>query len=184
MKSYARFLLAGGLLAGVVGAPYAADSTSTTTATSTATTVVPLHFERKCPMSGTSVMDGSYDTVTGKVAITSTVSACTMWNGEVQEGSTTINGTLTPTTAKVVNIDMTTVDTLSVTRNGVKVTNSCTYTKQGAFDQATHIFTGKSGTNCTVDGTVRDHGGLVEYLLRRSEVLGSSTSSGTTSTTQ
>lgn len=122
-------------------------------------------------------------TVTGKVSITSTISGCTMWNGEVQNGSTSVTGSLIPGADKIVNIDMTTVDTLSVTRNGKTVTNTCTYTKQGAFDQATHIFTGKSGTTCSLDGAVRDNEGLVEYLLRRSEVLSSSTTSSSFTTT-
>lgn len=166
------------------GSTSTGSSSSSSTTTSTATTVVPLHFERRCPKSGTSVMDGSYDTVTGKISITSTVSACTMWNGEVQDGSTTVTGTLIPASGTLVNLDMTTVDTLTVTRNDNKVTNSCTFTKQGTFDQATHLFSGKNASSCALEGTVRDREGLVEYLLRRAGVLPSSTTSGSFATTK
>lgn len=180
MKTNRMFvaLIAAGLfsLSCAAGAVDSGISTSSFSATSTATTVVPLHFERRCPKGGTSVMDGSYDTVSGKVTITATVSACAMWNGEVQDGSTKVTGTLIPGTGQIVNIDMGTVDTLTVTRNGNTVTNTCTLVKQGTFDQATHVFTGKNASTCSTDGAVRDREGLVEYLLRRSEVLASSSS--------
>ncbi len=66
-------LIAAGLLA-FSGSPALADSsraTATSTATSTSTTVVPLHFERKCPKSGTSTstMDGSYTLARRDLAI-------------------------------------------------------------------------------------------------------------------
>ncbi|MBS4097979.1 MAG: hypothetical protein KGZ83_14200 [Sulfuricella sp.] len=55
---------------------------------------------------------------------------------------------------------------------------------QGAFDQATRLFTGKNTSTCAQEGALRDNEGLVEYLLRRSEVLSSSTASSTSTTTK
>lgn len=134
-------------------------------------TAIPLSSSRTCPKGGTSTMTGSYDTVTGQVSMTSTMSQCTLWNGEVQNGSTTLTGTILPGTGSLVNIDLSTTETASVTRNTSSLTHTCTATKKGTFDQSTRLFTGQSSSNCSNDGVTHDAEGLAEYLLRRAAVL-------------
>lgn len=159
--------LGAGMIA--IGAPVLADTAGTSA------TVVALQFSYTCPRGGASTMDGSYDTVSGQVSITTKVTGCTMRNGDVQDGTTTVSGTLVPGSGKVVNIDLTTTESSTVTRNNAKVTHACTVTKKGTLDQGTHVFTGQNTSNCSVDGAVHDNDGLVGYLLRRAQLLSAPT---------
>ncbi len=134
-------------------------------------TVIPLSSSRTCSNGGTSAMTGSYDTVSGQVSMTSTVNQCTLWNGEVQDGSTTLTGTILPGAGSLVNIDLSTTETSSVTRKTSNLNHTCTTTKKGTFDQSTRLFSGKSSSNCSNDGVTHDAEGLAEYLLRRAAVL-------------
>jgi hypothetical protein len=153
-------VLAALVLAGLVSVNVHAQSTTPTRAT-------PIAMTNNCAGSGTRAVTGSYDTTTGALSASTTLTGCIVRNGDKFDGTTSTTGTLLAT-ATGFTIDITASVNMTITRADLsKVTRVCTTTKKGTFTNANQTFDGTTAQdNCSVTGKVLEHEGLVEHLLR------------------
>jgi hypothetical protein len=120
-----------------------------------------------CAGGGTRAVTGSYDTATGALSTTTTLTACIARNGDRFEGTTSTTGRLLATSTGF-SINITANVNTTITRSDLsRVVRVCTSTRAGTFTTANQTFDGTtSQTNCSVTGRVLEHEGLVEHLLR------------------
>jgi len=153
-------VLAALVLAGLVSVNAHAQSTTPTRAT-------PIAMTNNCAGGGTRAVTGSYDTTTGALSASTTLTGCIVRNGDKFDGITSTTGTLLAT-ATGFTIDITTSVDTTITRVDLsKVVRVCTTTKKGTFTTANQTFDGTTAqNNCSVTGKVLEHEGIVEHLLR------------------
>lgn len=126
-----------------------------------------IQSSEKCATSGSRVISGNYDPITGALNTKTTLSACVIRNGDKFDGTDTTTGTLLATAAGFA-IDITsTVNAAIVRADGSTVTRACTSTKKGTYTSATQTFDGTTAkSNCSVTGKVLEHENVIEHLLR------------------
>lgn len=164
-------LLATGLISTATLAADSSTTTGTTPTTDTAPAPKPtaLKSTDRCSGGGTRTLTGSWDTATGAIDTTTTLTDCVLRNGDVHNGTTTLVGTLLASKTGF-TIDVTDkVDTSVVRKDGSTLARKCTTIKKGTFVNTTQIFDGSTTrTDCSLTGQNREHEGLAEHLLRNS----------------
>lgn len=150
-----------------------AYSASAVTATNISSAVNALNFSTTCSGGGTRVSTGSWNATSGALALSSTVTACVGYGGEIHDGTRTLNGTLLLDSTSSYTVDITAQENYTVKRDGVTtIQHACTLTRKGAFNVSTDRFTGTvSRNNCTDTGEIWDHQHVIESLLRDSLVI-------------
>ncbi|MFA6311213.1 MAG: cytochrome c [Sterolibacterium sp.] len=164
----ATALVFGGLLfSSMAFADTDTNPTPTASPATTQATANSIQSSERCAASGSRVISGSYDPITGALNTTTTLSACVIRNGDKFDGTDTTAGTLLAT-ATGFTIDITsTVNTAIVRADGSTVTRACTSTKKGTYTSATQTFDGTTAkSNCSVTGKVLEHENVIEHLLR------------------
>ncbi|MBS4097539.1 MAG: hypothetical protein KGZ83_11975 [Sulfuricella sp.] len=168
------------LLSGPAFSATSTTATATTTKTPAAVTsssvsaaVAALNFSTTCSSGGTRVSTGTWDATSGALALSSTVAACVVSNGETHDGTRTLSGTLLLDSTTTYSVDITVKESFTVTRDGAtQLQHTCTLTRKGSFDSTTDRFTGTvTRNNCTDTGEVWDHQHGIESLLRDSQVI-------------
>ncbi|MBV8465286.1 MAG: hypothetical protein JO218_05010 [Burkholderiales bacterium] len=124
---------------------------------------------------GARVIAGTWDTTTGALNVTVTMTNCEGPGDLTVTGTDVITGTLVQgTTAGAYTINTTETINTKATEddNSNTLTRTCTITRNGTFDHDT--FTGTTTrNNCTLNGTYRENGQdirevhLLENLLKR-----------------
>jgi hypothetical protein len=150
---------------------------------STATNPVNLNFSYACrgdgdttsSSTGTRAVAGTWDTSTGALNVTVTLTNCIGPGGLSVTGTDVITGTvLQGKSPNSLTIDTSeTINTKATSATGnIDLTRTCTITRNGSFAQ--DAFSGKTTrNNCTLDGTYREIGTdvrdihMLENLLKR-----------------
>ena len=173
-----------------IGAPASTATTTApasgaTAATGTATLICALPGETYsknplpktngyCPGGGTRTVVGGFDTKTGEVDVTVTMTSCVDEHGNSHTGTASMQGTLNlaasktvPNPATTYDMDETKVISSTVTfKSGGQVSRQCTVTRVGTYDDKTGTFNGTvSRNNCTLKGDYRFRPGLVDNLV-------------------
>lgn len=148
-------------------------SAGSVTATRISAAVAALNFSTTCSGGGTRVSAGSWDATSGALSLSSTVTACVGYGGEIHDGTRTLSGTLLLNGTSSYTVDVTAQENYTVTRDGATaIQHTCTLTRKGSFDSSTDRFTGTvSRNNCTDTGEIWDHQHVIESLLRDSQVI-------------
>lgn len=131
----------------------------------------PIDFSNTCSGGGTKVVKGSFDSTSGALDVTITMTACIGGGGATHDGTATVKGTLKLDSAtKKYSVDLAeNIDTNIKFKDGGTVKRTCALTKVGSYDTATDMFTGKvTRSNCSLDGSFTDRQGILENLLRKS----------------
>lgn len=124
-----------------------------------------------CPQGGTSATDGTYDLISGELNLTTTLTACTLKNGEVHDGTRVTTGTLLQKdNLFTVKVDTTESFTATSTVNSTSVKHNCTISQDGEFDTKTNQFNGSNTRNCSNDGVLQNAGGIVGHLLKEADL--------------
>jgi hypothetical protein len=165
-------------LASLTGITALADTTGSGT-----TNPVSINFNYACrgddqhssSGGGTRTIVGTWDTTSGALNVTVTMTNCEGPGDLTVTGTDVITGTLMQgTTPGSYTINTSEVISTTATNddNSDTLTRACTITRNGTFDRDT--FTGKTTrTNCSLDGTYREAGRdardihLLENLLKR-----------------
>ncbi len=157
-------------LAGLISASWV--SAQTTARATTLPTSFAVDMSENCAGGGTRAVKGSYDAASGALNTTTTLAACVARNGDKFDGTTSTKGTLVAT-ATGFRIDISASVSTAIVRTDLStVSRRCTIAKNGTFTTASQTFEGTtSQTNCTVEGKVLEHEGLVEHLLRAAHGL-------------
>jgi hypothetical protein len=154
--------------------PVAVCSTDTTVSTTLLTCALPTStsvnnpfqkFNDNCPGGGTRAVTGGYDSKTGVLDATITLTYCKDNNGVQLDGTVVIQGTdLIASDGSVAINDTKTINEKVTLRSGKTVTRQCTISRSGTFKSTTHEFNGTiARSNCSLTGSLM-MGGLIDFL--------------------
>lgn len=129
--------------------------------------VIPIDFNHRCPDGGTRATKGTFDTTTGTLSITETLTGC-MDEGATHDGTVTVNGTIVIGTGGAYSLDLVYVFNTHFVNAREDVKRVCTWTKIGSFDAASERFHGTlTKTNCVLTLDEMRPGNVIEHILRK-----------------
>ncbi len=135
-------------------------------ATAAASTVTPFDLKHTCNGGGTRESTGSWDSASGALTFTTTLTNCVDGSATTHNGTVGVSGTLLTTTAGY-SIDATYQFNTHYVSSTDDVQRACTWHKVGSYERATHKFTGTvTKTNCTLTETDTEGGDIVEHLQK------------------
>jgi len=147
----------------------AAVSTTLLTCAAPTAVVVTNPFQQisgSCPGGGSRTVTGGYDTKTGVLDTTITLTACKDWGGVTHDGTVVLQGNdvLGTGTSYTIN-DTKTISAKLTFPSGNAATRQCTIARAGTFDSSKGAFNGTiTRSNCSLAGSLR-MGGLLDFLV-------------------
>lgn len=128
-------------------------------------------FNNSCPGGGTREVTGGYDSKTGVLDATITLTGCKDKHGVQIDGTVVVQGTDVIGSDGSVSInDTKTINEKITLTSGKTVTRQCTIARVGTFTSSSKEFSGTiTRNNCSLSGSLK-MGGLIDFLADKGSI--------------